>query len=471
MSLGRLLAAGSLLSLVVVAPLFAGCESSDGSTSQGDGGPGNPDFDGGGGADANVPSTCAPLTGPGTKHDQAPTADETWTAAASPHVVDTNLSIAAGRTLTLEPCAVVQLKGAVGLLVEGKLLAPGAADKPIRIERGDAATAWTTIEARKGAELRLAHVTLEGGGNANGGRPTQFGALDIRGDQDAPTQPTLAVDHVTVKGSQSLGIWVREGGGFAPGSKDLTITGGASFPLSVWGRAAGTLPSGTYTGNGVDELIIPAGGGRDDIKEDTTLADRGVPYRIGGPTGGKSLVVAGDGAVPLLTIEPGVTLRFDKEVRLAVGSSTSGGPATGALRAEGTAAKPIVFTSAAATPAAGDWVGILLGGTPDARDAISHAKVSFAGGASQISSYDCPSPANTSFSNEGAILVIGGKPANAFVTNTTIESSAGDAIVRGWTGDPVELLATNTFTNITRCNQTFPKPSVGTCPDPAPCPK
>ncbi len=57
------------------------------------------------------------------------------------------------------------------------------------------------------------------------------------------------------------------------------------------------------------------------------------------------------------------------------------------------------------------------------------------------------------------------------MTNTTIDSSAGEGIVRGWTGDPVELLATNTFTNIARCNQTFPKPSMGVCPAPAPCPK
>ena len=460
----RTLALGSLVSLLVVGSLFAGCTSDSPAAPQG----AAPAPDGGTG-DASVPSTCAPATGAGTKHDKAPTADETWTAAESPHVIDASLSIPAGRRITLEPCAVVQLKGAVGLLVEGKLLALGAADKPIRIERGDAATAWTSIEARKGSEVRLSHVTVEGGGNSNGGRPTQFGALDIRGDQEAATQPILFTDNVTVKGSQSLGIWVREGGGFAPGSKDLSVTGGASFPVSIWGRAAGTLPSGTYVGNAVDEIILPAEGGRDDIKEDTTLAARGVPYRVGGPTGGKSLTVAGVGSVPLLTIEPGVTLRFDKEVRLDLDSNA--GAAAGALRAEGTAAKPIVFTSSAATPAAGDWVGIVLEGTPDPRDKISNASISYAGGGSQISSFDCVGPLSPSFANEGAILIVGGRPSSAFVTNTTIDKSAGEGIIRGWTGDPVDFLATNTFTNITRCNQTFPKPSAGACPDPAPCPK
>jgi hypothetical protein len=457
MSRTRTLAWGSLFSLVVAAPVIAACESTNPTTPQGDAGPLPSE-------DASVPSTCAPVTGAGTKHDKTPTADETWTAAESPHVIDLSFSIPTGRTITIEPCAVVQLKGMVGMLVEGKLLAQGAADQPIRFERGDAATAWTSIEAREGSELRLAHVTLEGGGNSNGSRPTQFGALDIRSDQ-----PSFFADHVTVKGSQSLGIWVRAAGGFAPGSKDLSITGGASYPLSIWGSAVGTLPSGTYTGNDVDEIILPAEGVRDDITKDTTLADRGVPYRVGGPTGGKTLAVGKVGAAPLLTIEPGVTLRFDKEVRFLLDEGS--GTAIGALRAEGTAEKPITFTSAAATPAAGDWVGIVVEGTPDPRNKIAYAKISYAGGSAQISSFDCQSPLNPGFSNEGAILIVGGKPATAFVTNTTIENSAGDGIVRGWTGDPVELLATNTFTNVARCNQTFPKPLVGACPVPAPCPK
>jgi len=422
----------------------------------------------GGALDAAVPETCAATSGAGTTHDATLAADETWTAADSPHVIGTSLAIPAGRTLTLEPCAVVHLGAGASVLVNGKLLAEGAADKPIRFQPVASGAPWKTIEARKGAEIRFAHVTVEGGGDTGGNRPATVGALDIRGDQDKPTQPIFFADHVTVRGSQSLGVLVREGGGFAPGSQALTVTGGASFPVSIWGRAVGTLPSGTYTGNATDEIILPAMGVRDDIKEDTTLAARGVPYRVGGGNGGKAFVVAGSGT-PLLTIEPGVTMRFEKQVRLLVDTAGSG-PA-GALRAEGTAAAPIVFESAAPSPAPGDWVGIVIEGPPDPRNAIVHARIAHAGGASQISSYDCPSPGATSGSNEGALLLIGGRPASPFVTNTTIEQSAGHGIVRGWTGGPVDLLATNTFTEVAKCNQTFPKPEVGVCPVPAPCPK
>lgn len=461
MSFRRTLALGSSSTLLALAALAAGCESNI--SSQSSPSPTTPE----GGApaeDGSVPSTCAPVTGAGTTHNETLTADETWTAATSPHIVDFSFTIPKATTLTIEPCAVVQMKGVVGLTVEGRLLALGAADKPIRIEAGDAANAWTSIESRSG-ELRLAYTTVEGGGNSNGGRPTQFGTFDIRGDLS-----TFFADHVTVRGSQSLGVWVRENGAFAAGSKDLAITGCKTFPMSIWGNAVGTLPSGAYTGNETDEIIIPAAGTRDDIRKDTTLADRGVPYRIGGPTGGKTLTVGEEGAAPLLTIEPGVTLRFDKDVRMHI-DATAAGVAMGALKAEGTAAKPITFTSAAATPAAGDWVGIVLEGTPDARSKIAHAKVAFAGGGSGISSFGCPSPPAMSFANEGAILIIGGAAPGAFITNTTIESSKGEGIVRGWSGDAVDLLATNTFTNVTRCNQTFPNPLVGVCPDPAPCPK
>ena len=151
-----------------------------------------------------VPSTCAALTGAGTTHSKVD-GDETWTAAASPHLVDAASTIEEGTTLTLEPCAVVQIKAGIGLLVKGQLVALGAADKPIRIERADAASAWSTVEVRQGGALRLAHATVEGGGFANGSEPSSVGMLDIRGDQEAAAQPAFLADHVTLKGSESLG--------------------------------------------------------------------------------------------------------------------------------------------------------------------------------------------------------------------------------------------------------------------------
>ena len=76
----------------------------------------------------------------------------------------------------------------------------------------------------------------------------------------------------------------------------------------------------------------------------------------------------------LLTVEAGVTVRFQTGRRLIIHS--------GALRTAGTAAAPVAFTSAlntpTGTPAAGDWGGIqFLDGTVDAATTIDFLTVSY----------------------------------------------------------------------------------------------
>jgi len=68
-----------------------------------------------------------------------------------------------------------------------------------------------------------------------------------------------------------------------------------------------------------------------------------------------------------LTIEAGVTMRFARNTELTVGYSDGG-----KLIAQGTAAEPIVLTSAAPTPAGGDWTGINF-----YRDAVLGSQLSY----------------------------------------------------------------------------------------------
>jgi hypothetical protein len=143
-------------------------------------------------------------------------------------------------------------------------------------------------------------------------------------------------------------------------------------------------------------------------------------------------------------------------------------PATGALVAVGTAASPIVFTSAEAQPAAGDWLGITFGQVPDASDRIDFARVEYAGGASSSGSDSCPS---TAFNTSDAAIRIFGPPASAFVTNTTINASKAHGIDRGYRSDTkLDFLPTNTFQAIALCKQTYPKDANGACPADVPCP-
>jgi hypothetical protein len=81
------------------------------------------------------------------------------------------------------------------------------------------------------------------------------------------------------------------------------------------------------------------------VTTDMTLTRGCSPYAID-----QQIRVEGNAT---LTIEPGVTMMFKKDVELTIAYNGAG-----RLVAAGTAALPIVMTSSAAIPAAGDWAGI-----------------------------------------------------------------------------------------------------------------
>jgi hypothetical protein len=94
-------------------------------------------------------------------------------------------------------------------------------------------------------------------------------------------------------------------------------------------------------------------------------------------TGSEDVRVLTDVTVPAglsLTLLPGATLRFD-EVDESGGGNYSGEDELlieGSLNADATGQSPILFTSAAATPAAGDWGVVMIGGSAsvDLRNAL-----------------------------------------------------------------------------------------------------
>jgi len=83
------------------------------------------------------------------------------------------------------------------------------------------------------------------------------------------------------------------------------------------------------------------------ILDDTTWTAAGSPYHV------VSNIVVGDDST--LTIEPGVTVEFDDDLGMDIGSASFG---TGTLIARGTASEPIVFKPSAPDPAPGQWRGV-----------------------------------------------------------------------------------------------------------------
>ena len=127
-------------------------------------------------------------------------------------------------------------------------------------------------------------------------------------------------------------------------------------------------------------------------------------------------------------------------------------PATGALVAQGTPDQPIVFSSAAETPAAGDWYGLRYGLLPSDLNALEYVRIEYAGAGSPTTGARCH-PATNNYTN-GAGVSIYGRPSGEFMTNSTIFASAGHGINRLWGGKRIDFKPTNTFEQVAGCDQT-----------------
>ena len=104
-------------------------------------------------------------------------------------------------------------------------------------------------------------------------------------------------------------------------------------------------------------IVPPFKGGI--VTTDLTLTRGCSPYAID-----QQIRVEGNAT---LTIEPGVTMMFKKDVELTIAYNGAG-----RLVAVGTAALPIVMTSSAAIPAAGDWAGIRFYGEASTGNQLSY---------------------------------------------------------------------------------------------------
>jgi hypothetical protein len=466
-------AARASLTAVILASLAFACEESSESPDPTPGGPSAPvpPASGSSGAPGADPEPSCPTTTSGPtfhKYDVGP--NEVWTAEAGPHIVEYDVSVRNGATLTIEPCAEVQVAKGKHIQVAypgtpntGKLVAKGTAKRPITI-KGKDGERWADLNVHAPGSAEFSYVRFEDGG---AGDFSEGSTINVLGDGEDGADPALFVDHVTVRGSVGTGAWLQRGATFLPGSRDLVIEGAGTFPLVVSEHALDALPTGTFSGNATDEILVDPEGGRTagtGFLEDATIHARGVPYRVG-RSNNDNLRIGGrpDKKLVTVTIEPGVVMRFAPGSALKVQHFTTNEPSTGVLRAIGTADEPIVFESAKDAPAPGDWIGIWFGGIPRAENAIQHARISHAGG-------DCGCILNTCSAiteHEGAVIFTA-QPASAFIRDTTFSNIAMHAITEGYDGAFVDFRPSNTFTGVAGCAQTRPRESTTTCPLPKP---
>jgi hypothetical protein len=317
--------------------------------------------------------------------------------------------------------------------------------------------------------IDLRFTRLQGGG-AFGGLNDPTIAVVGNGYSSAPL-PNLRTDNVTIQGSRGIGVHLDVNASFTADSDVLQISGSGGRPIHTTMMSLGSIPGGTYTGNGNDEILIF--GPSANVLANMTVRDHGVPVRI--PFSGIIYIgpVAPSTAPVTLTLQPGVIFKFPRvgnQVGARVTFGTNGNAPNnlvGVLNAVGTAAKPIVFTSGEANPAAGDWVGIWLNTANGSR--LDYVEINYAGGQTGIQSNNCR-PMNT---EDQAGLFVGSfsdqyVPPTNLLTNSRITNSGGFGINAMWlanTFNAPNLTATNVFQNNARCRQSYNGVlPPGTCP-------
>jgi hypothetical protein len=429
---------------------------------------------------------CPSPSGSGATHAGSVTADETWTAADSPHVVTSALHVT-GATVTIEPCAVVRLRP--GVIVDmranaagqsGELVAHGeyvgTTRRPIVFDRDDAAQPWGSLRAFSDGRIDLEHVDLKGGGDhatavSNGGTLIAEGV----GGNDGLTRNVRVVD-VVIEDSAGFGVNLQGRAAFTDNSDSLTIRGAGSvpppgnidtrYPVYVTGAALSTIPSGSYTGNARDELFVAGTGTMNDAM--VRFGERGVPYRLESHFGLQPMAMGG---LSTLVIEAGTVIRFATSSNvwsMTLGSVGSAANAVWPVRviANGTPQAPIVLTSADASPVAGSWGGVEWHAGPATGNVMSNVRIEFAGGDGGNSVFGC-GPGD----NDAALFIGKWVPSEPFIEGCTFSDSAGGGIVCGWSSDdagPCALFAVqNTFEDIGNdCDVSYPADGNGGCPTP-----
>lgn len=433
-----------------------------------------PSPDAGVNPDAGASLECPPITGEGTSHQGTIDADETWTAAGSPHLITFNLSIQ-GATLTIEPCAEVRIgegyhvtigastpgAPAARIIARGERISNGSGPavlRQIRFVPTEAGTHWGSLRIFPSGSLDLEEVVLEGGGEQSTAQ--NLGGTIVATGGGGPTlKRMLRAVSVAIRNSGGFGVNLQSFGAFTEDSRDLTISGAGqqpstsgvstNFPIYVAPPAVQSIPTGTYTGNAVDEIQVF---NQSQVLIDETFDDRGVPYRMQTTFSMSTPRTQAEGGLVTLTLAAGVIIKFNHDPAniwgISLGTSNGELPENlwpVRLLAQGTSEKPIVLTSGEETPAAGDWAGIEWRAGPSTGNIVEHLRIEYAGGNSGSQGFGC-GPAD----NDAALIIANWRPETSFISNSAISDSAGGGIVSGWRTDEdgPNLKVGNTFTNI-----------------------
>jgi len=188
------------------------------------------------------------------------TSNATWTLAGSPFIIDGNVQVAAGATLTIEPGVVVKFNGAMRWLrVTGTLKAIGTGVDPVTFTSiqddsiagdsgGDGATSgargqWSDLEIVSGmqSEFRNVDVRYGGFGSADWG----YGAISVSG-----SGTSVIIAESDIHDNQRSGVKIFEGGATLSHSTISNNAMGIAVNMG-WVAIANRTAISTNTSDGV----------------------------------------------------------------------------------------------------------------------------------------------------------------------------------------------------------------------------
>jgi hypothetical protein len=399
--------------------------------------------------------SCPEPTGTGTSHSSNISGSETWTAATSPHFVTSSFTI--DGALKLEPCVVVVMSKNVSITLNGTITARGTYDektedlRPVVFTHAADGEFWGQLDVRKSGLLDLELTALAYGGSTD--IVTVEATVEARGDQTLPIAKNLRFVGVVITDSAQSGVQVASHASFTDDSAVLIVTRSgqqpdvspnfkSGFPVIIEPPGMSSLPKGgTYTGNRRDAIYVYP---RVQVGTSDGLPNLGVPYIFKG--GGGVTYYAMDKSPLTFTVEAGVTARFEENAYLQFGDEALRAPTT--FVANGSAEKPIVFTSDAQAPAAGDWGGLRIVYSLGTGNTVNYSTIEYAGAPTQWNGFGCGNA-----STDGGLIIRGEfwKPDAPFVKNSTFRHLFLSGIVGAWFYDPTpgDWKSTNTFSDIT----------------------
>ena len=278
-------------------------------------------------------------------------------------LVSSNVTVSAA--LTLQPGAVLEFERSAGLRVAdgGSLRAEGTASNPItfRSRSGDSDD-WRGVGIfTSSADNVLDHVVMENAGRTwsviNGNNATNLYLGPV--GRAAITNSTFRT-----AGNNGVGVYADSRTSEFLAFENNRFDDNELAAMRITSNQLGQIGAGNVFD--LDDNARPGAkhirvASDEDLRASATWPAADVPYRFFG-----NHFVNDVGAV--ITIEAGATLEFDRSAGLAVDA--------GALRAEGTAAAPVTFTSASGDP--DDWRGVGIFSS-SSQNSFDHAVLSNAG--------------------------------------------------------------------------------------------